>query len=189
MTAVAVSRQSSGLNLAFIASNGMCHTLGGANGSWHPIASLGGVIGNVTGTSISAAPVDTDAQFAIPTTDKQGLAHRPPHRQHPGPPPKPSTSPPSPATTPEPVLGAGSRTDTGGADAVGEVGGKSVGGTAEIANSMEAADAGDEAVPDVPGPQAVGHGEEQTHGGSRHRLRHSAYAALRTGHQASLGNW
>ncbi|MGW7441938.1 trypsin-like serine protease [Kitasatospora sp. NPDC054795] len=73
VTAVAISRQSLDLNLAFIASDGQYHTLRWANGSWQPVASLGGVIGNVTGTSISAAPVDTDAQFAIATTDNKVL--------------------------------------------------------------------------------------------------------------------
>ncbi|WP_316519827.1 trypsin-like serine protease [Kitasatospora brasiliensis] len=73
VTAVAISRQNSDLNLALIASDGQYHTLRYANGSWQPIASLGGVIGNITGTSISAAPVDTDAQFAIATSDNKVL--------------------------------------------------------------------------------------------------------------------
>ncbi|MFF4378321.1 trypsin-like serine protease [Kitasatospora sp. NPDC001547] len=73
VTAVAISRQSLDLNLAFIASDGQYHTLRWANGSWQPVASLGGVIGNVIGTSISAAPFDTDAQFAIATTDNKVL--------------------------------------------------------------------------------------------------------------------
>ncbi|MFF2751851.1 trypsin-like serine protease [Kitasatospora sp. NPDC058048] len=73
VTAVAISRQNSDLNLALIASDGQYHTLRWANGSWQPIASLSSVIGNITGTSISAAPVDTDAQFAIATSDNKVL--------------------------------------------------------------------------------------------------------------------
>ncbi|MGW2874569.1 trypsin-like serine protease, partial [Kitasatospora sp. NPDC001225] len=73
VTSVAITRQSTGLNLALIASDGQYHTLRWANGSWQPIASLGGVIGDITGTSISAATVDADAQFAIATTDNKVL--------------------------------------------------------------------------------------------------------------------
>ncbi|MFF4922507.1 trypsin-like serine protease [Kitasatospora sp. NPDC001261] len=73
VTSVAITRQSTGLNLALVASDGQYHTLRWANGSWQPIASLGGVIGDITGTSISAATVDADAQFAIATTDNKVL--------------------------------------------------------------------------------------------------------------------
>ncbi|MFI2610923.1 trypsin-like serine protease [Kitasatospora sp. NPDC018619] len=73
VSAVAITRQSTGLNLALVASDGQYHTLRWANGSWQPIASLGGVIGNITGTSISAATVDEDAQFAIATTENKVL--------------------------------------------------------------------------------------------------------------------
>ncbi|MFE6866276.1 trypsin-like serine protease [Kitasatospora sp. NPDC057692] len=71
VTSVAVSRQNSDLNLAFIATDGQYHTMRWANGTWQPNASLGGVVGNITGTSISAAAVDTEARFAITTTDNK----------------------------------------------------------------------------------------------------------------------
>ncbi|MFF8770840.1 trypsin-like serine protease [Kitasatospora sp. NPDC015120] len=71
VTAVAVSRQNSDLNLAFIATDGQYHTMRWANGTWQPNASLAGVVGNITGTSISAAAVDTEARFAITTTDNK----------------------------------------------------------------------------------------------------------------------
>ncbi|MFF2546207.1 trypsin-like serine protease [Kitasatospora sp. NPDC058063] len=73
VSGVAVSRQGNNLNLALIASDGQYHTMRYLNHTWQPVTSLGGVIGNVTGTSISAAPVDTDAVFAIATTDNKVL--------------------------------------------------------------------------------------------------------------------
>ncbi|MFJ7912688.1 trypsin-like serine protease, partial [Kitasatospora sp. NPDC096204] len=73
VTAATIVRQGNDLNLALIASDGQYHTMRYASGSWQPVASLGGVVGNVTGTSISSAPVDTDAQFAIATDDNKVL--------------------------------------------------------------------------------------------------------------------
>ncbi|MEU1289924.1 trypsin-like serine protease [Kitasatospora sp. NPDC005856] len=73
VTGVAVSRQGNNLNLALIASDGQYHTMRYFNHSWQPVTSLSGVIGNVTGTSISATPVDNDAVFAVTTNDNKVL--------------------------------------------------------------------------------------------------------------------
>ncbi|MFG2905875.1 trypsin-like serine protease [Kitasatospora sp. NPDC048286] len=70
---VAIARQNNDLNLALVASDGQYHTMRYASGSWSPMTSLKDAIGNITGTSISAAPVDTDARFAVATNDNKVL--------------------------------------------------------------------------------------------------------------------
>ncbi|MFB7126591.1 trypsin-like serine protease [Kitasatospora sp. NPDC056273] len=71
VTSVAVTRQNNDLDLATVASDGQYHTLRYASGDWSRMNSLVDVIGKVTGTGISAATVDTDAQFAVTTNDNK----------------------------------------------------------------------------------------------------------------------
>ncbi|MET8546034.1 S1 family peptidase [Kitasatospora sp. NPDC004799] len=73
VAAVTIARQNNDLNLAVVASDGQYHTLRYANGSWSPMTSLVDVVGNITGTGISSAPVDTDTQFAVTTNDNKVL--------------------------------------------------------------------------------------------------------------------
>ncbi|MFE7588842.1 trypsin-like serine protease [Kitasatospora sp. NPDC057512] len=73
VTGVAVTPQDRDLDVAVVTSGGQYHTVRYANGSWRPFDSLAGATGNAAGTGISAAPVDTDARFAVTTDDNRVL--------------------------------------------------------------------------------------------------------------------
>ncbi|MFJ6135611.1 trypsin-like serine protease [Kitasatospora sp. NPDC092286] len=75
VTSVAMARQGDAVNVAVLTDNGanQYHTIWFPNQTWQPFRSLSGVLGQVTATSISAAPVDQDVQFAVVTNDNRVL--------------------------------------------------------------------------------------------------------------------
>ncbi|MER6401671.1 trypsin-like serine protease [Kitasatospora sp. NPDC001603] len=74
VTSLAMARQGDDMNLVVVTDTGaQLHTIRYANATWQPFGSVSSVIGQVTATSVSAAPVDTGAQFAITTGDNRVL--------------------------------------------------------------------------------------------------------------------
>ncbi|MGV9264744.1 trypsin-like serine protease [Kitasatospora sp. NPDC003701] len=74
VTSLAMARQGDDMNLVVVTDTGaQFHTIRYANASWQPFGSVSSVIGQVTATSVSAAPVDGSAQFAITTGDNRVL--------------------------------------------------------------------------------------------------------------------
>ncbi|MFE2727850.1 trypsin-like serine protease [Kitasatospora sp. NPDC059327] len=74
VTSLAMARQGNDMNLVVVTDSGaQLHTIRYANATWQPFGSLSSVIGQVTATSVSAAPVDTGAQFALTTGDNRVL--------------------------------------------------------------------------------------------------------------------
>ncbi|WP_380284436.1 trypsin-like serine protease [Kitasatospora purpeofusca] len=74
VTSVALARQGDAVNLAAVTDNGAVqHTIRFVDGTWQPFRSLGGVLGQVTATGISAAGVDADVRFAVDTADNRVL--------------------------------------------------------------------------------------------------------------------
>ncbi|MFJ3794236.1 trypsin-like serine protease [Kitasatospora sp. NPDC090091] len=74
VTSLAMTRQGDDMNLAVVTDTGaQYHTVRYVDGNWSAFQPLTSVLGQVTATSVSAAPVDSDAQFAITTTDNRLL--------------------------------------------------------------------------------------------------------------------
>ncbi|MGW2253274.1 trypsin-like serine protease [Kitasatospora sp. NPDC001660] len=71
---VAMARQGDDMDLVAVTATGaQFHTVRRADRTWQAFQPLTGVLGNVTATSVSATPVDGDAQFAVTTTDNRVL--------------------------------------------------------------------------------------------------------------------
>ncbi|MFB6893539.1 trypsin-like serine protease [Kitasatospora sp. NPDC056327] len=74
VVSLALARQGSDMNLAVVTEDGaQHHTVRHADGTWQSFRSLGGVFGQLTATSVSAAPADGEAHFALTTTDNRVL--------------------------------------------------------------------------------------------------------------------
>ncbi|MFD7827728.1 trypsin-like serine protease [Kitasatospora sp. NPDC059803] len=72
VTSVAMARQGNDMNLVVVTDTGaQYHTVRFSDGTWQPFGPLTSVLGQVTATSVSAAPVDGDAQFAFVTSDNR----------------------------------------------------------------------------------------------------------------------
>ncbi|MGW2255204.1 trypsin-like serine protease [Kitasatospora sp. NPDC001660] len=73
-TSVAMARQGDDMDLVAITSTGaQFHTIRHADRTWQAFQPLTGVLGTVNATSVSATPVDGDAQFAVATADNRVL--------------------------------------------------------------------------------------------------------------------
>ncbi|WP_327075530.1 S1 family peptidase (plasmid) [Kitasatospora purpeofusca] len=74
VTSLAMSGQGSDMNLVVVTSTGaLQHTVRHQDASWQPFSQLTSVFGQTTATSVSSAPVDSDTQIAVTTTDNRVL--------------------------------------------------------------------------------------------------------------------